>query len=769
MINSLVSSLARVTLTWYIIGILVFCLGDPMWAEEAHHRIVGFPGVTAFAMTGWTTAFKVQLSLLTYWTMPVLIAWVSFILGGALFAKFSVLFRKKTLAFGLAPTGVYWGVFVPKYSIGKLPQPTTPALTGNAVQFSTGFRFGSKSATLVEVKGPIKTAVGFLSSKERALAEELMQLLAVSPDHYAGLGHGVGLMEHTFNVLAEAASKCTADFRLPFLAALAHDIGKLITFQPDGEGGWVRKGLHSREGARILATLPAFSALPDLDQTALILAIKYDHAPTKMPFVRGAREPSMLALRVISALAAADRSATAGEKDRHLEKLKPEDLLWQDFIYFLREAPVVQKGKKGAANQVNNPPDSPFLFIYEAPWRDAAVKRLPAEVAAALDLTRRDTGKLAKYTRILAERLREEGLLVTDYQVRVKVGDQMEDQTLSVSEANPLWDIQSGTGDKAVMLRGIIVLHAEALWKALNYKLGQKSPYPVQILAPNADVRGVVNGAPAKNTEIPGPDVSDGLKVAEFDSKESMATMGLVDSLSISKPKARGRMASASAPADTFGLGLKPVKPLEVDQKPVAALAIEATPQAESEDSIMEQEMASAMAEPTAEHETPDITGVASADSSSEALALYASLVSEPAPAIATSEKLHEAYFVKFPAKVKQANVQAAAAQPNSNQPVRGKQATQPTSAPTAPSNNTPSALSLSRAESKEGLAIASEADCIKFPSLVVGDKYYTEDSNAVQTGLKAAGGKFMGAVKPKLIQPLISTGPKRGRIRPDK
>lgn len=751
----------RVTFTWYFIGMLVFFIGDPAWAESAYRRLMGYPGVPEITLTGWTTAFQVQLNLLTYWTMPALVSWVTFIGGGAVFAKFSVLFRKKTLSVGLAPTGIYWGVFVPKYSIGKLPQPTTPPLTGNAVQFSTGFRLGKNSATQVEVKGPIKVAVGYLTNEERALSEELLQLLAASPEHYAGLGHGVGLMEHTFNVLAEAAVKCTEDFRLPFLAALAHDIGKLITFQPDGEGGWVRKGLHSREGARILATLPAFAALPDLDQKALLLAIKYDHAPSKMPFLRGEREPSMLALRVISALAAADRSATAGEKERHLEKIKPEDLLWQDFIYFLREAPVVQKGKKGAANQVNNPPDSPFLFIYEAPWRDAAVKRLPAEVAAALDLNRRDTGKLAKYTRILAERLREEGLLVTDYNVRVKVGDDMEDQTLAVSVANPLWDIQSGTGDKAVMLRGIIVLHADALWKALNYKLGQKSPYPVQILAPNADVKGVVNGAPSRNTELPGPDVTDGLKVAAFDSKENMATMGLVDALGTGKPKARGRMVSNTAPADTFGLGLKPVKTAELDQK---------TQLNTEKDSVKPVELVEPSKPAEVEHSRDDQAKPVSVEestpsSSLEAMALYATLVSETPTAVPDTADTVEEHFVKFSVKVKPAEATANKVNSPRNEP--HKPAALPAKAISSISE--PSAILLSRAESREGLAIATEADCLKFPLLVVGDKFYTAESNAVKTGLKLMGGKFMGAAKPKLMQPLTSTGPKRGKIRPDK
>src|SRR5690606_20928372 len=170
-------------------------------------------------------------------------------------------------------------------------------------------------------------------------------------------------------------------------------------------------------------------------------------------------------------------------------------------------------GKKGANNQVNNPPDSPYLFLYEAPWRDAAVRRLPEEVAAALDLTRRDAGRVAKYTRILVDLLRKNGLLVEEF-------TNEEGVEMRVSDSNPLWDIQSGTGEKAVVLRGILVLRADELWQKVNYRLGIKSPFPVKILAPNADAQGKVNKAPeADKTSAPVPDTTDGLKVDLEDTK----------------------------------------------------------------------------------------------------------------------------------------------------------------------------------------------------------------------------------------------------------
>jgi hypothetical protein len=700
--------------------------------------------------------------------------------------------------------------------------PTTPALTGQAVSLGGTANPKGDNAARVELHGAMKEVVKMLTPAERQLAEELLQLLLQSPDHFAGLGHGVGLLEHTLNVVTEAAAKVTPEFRLPLLAALSHDIGKLITFQPDGQGGWKKRGLHSRESARILATLPAFQELPELHQRALLLAVKYDHAPSKMPELRGERDASTLAMRVISALAMADRKATADEKERHLERLQPEDLLWKDFVDFLREAPVVQRGKKGAANQVNNPPDSPYLFVYEAPWRDAAVSRLPAEVAAALDLTRRDAGKMAKYTRYLVERLRKEGLLLEEYSTKDKDGNVQE---LKVSDTNPLWDIQSGTGEKAVVLRGIIVLRADDLWKKLNYRISVKSPFPVQILAPNADLAGRVNDAPRANREEPRtPEVSDGLKLGVVDSTDAMAALGLTaeptdEAPKTGKPKTRARggfkPAPSTSPADDAVLGLKtgapaakpaapanPPVPAKQDAEPVAVVPNEPALVVE-DDVVIDQEeleraeMAAAMA---ADAEPEPIVESTASTAMDNALAyLTLAEVNEPTvdtPAASIPEKTAQLDSGGHPAASPGADETAAPAQPApapvakerpaQQQPSAKKpkeegtrpsaekapatQAAKPAPAPgaaqaPAPTGTAEPAAELSRAEKREGLAIADEAAVAKYPGLALGEKFYTEHSRAVQAGLKKPGSKYKGDSREKALD-LTESGPRRGRRR---
>ena len=824
MITSLSTSLLRVILFWYVVGVLVLFLGDPDWAESLYDQLATYPWVPQLEMHGLATAAAVQWRLLVYWTVPMLALWGTSLGIGVLVAEIQCqlgLYKQRS---HLKPLGEFWKVTVAHYSIGRLPMSTTPALTGQAVTLGGPANPKGADAARVELSDAMKDVVKMLTPAERQLAEELLQLLLQSPDHFAGLGHGVGLLEHTLTVVTEAAAKVTPEFRMPLLAALSHDIGKLITFQPDGKGGWKKRGLHSRESARILATLPGFQELPELHQRALLLAVKYDHAPSKMPELRGEREASTLAMRIISALAMADRKATADEKERHLERLQPEDLLWKDFVDFLREAPVVQRGKKGAANQVNNPPDSPYLYVYEAPWRDAAVRRLPDEVAAALDLTRRDAGKMAKYTRILVERLRKEGLLLEAYSTKDKDGNVVDHQ---VSDTNPLWDIQSGTGEKAVVLRGILVLRADDLWKKLNYRISVKSPFPVQILAPNADVDGRVNDAPRANREEPRtPDVSDGLKLADVDSTDAMAALGLTsgpaeEAPKAGKPKTRARggfkPAPAASPADDAILGLKtgggakpaaaqptstepdanvaPAAPQEsvkavADQAPDESLDEEALQQAE-----MEAAMEAAMAGPdsTPGEEVAESTSSTAMDNALAYLS-FAEPASEAEPAVEsaaapTPEEVTTAPSI--PAATEPAPVPPTLPAPVSPpkdrpapQPASPKKAkddgkrpaadkasvptpaTKPAAVPAAtPSAAQEPAAELSRAEKREGLALADEAAVAKYPGLALGDKFYTEHSRAVQAGLKKPGSRYKGDNKDKSLD-LTDSGPRRGRRR---
>lgn len=748
MIVSLLTSLTRVTVTWYLILLIVLFVGDPAWAEAAYKRLTAIPGVPVFKMLGLQTAMKVQVHLLMYWTVPVLLAWVGLIFAGAAAAKLSVLGRIKEVSGNLKPVGTFGGVKVSSYSIGRLPQATTPGLEGDAVCFDVAG--GSKKGgdiVKVAVRGKIKEAVLLLSPQERALAEDLLQLLAANPDHFAGLGHGVGLLEHTFNVLSEAAPRCTHDFRLPFIAALAHDIGKLVTFMPDGKGGWTRKGLHTREGARILATLPNFGELPDLHQSALMLAIKYDHAPSKMPMLRGDKEATMLAMRIINTLSAADKTATAEEKDRNLEKLQPEDIIWRDFVDNLRDANVFQSnGKRGGSNQLSLPANDKYVYLFEAYWREDAIKRLPAEMAAALDLTRRDSGKLAKYTNILVQVLRKEGLLVTEADTVNLVDGAEIVKRVSLPQDTALWDIRSGFIKDGIMptgteFRGILVLDRDLLWKKINYRINTVTAYKVHIIRPNAGTDGKVKKTvkqtkPSKATEArmaqpqSGLEVSDGQRI-DINS-DAMAAFGLD-----SGPK---KIATRRARPGGEVVPPAPISNVAGLQDDVVAAGAAASPAAQSRSKVAgsfigkvkaafasgpheaapgEPEEAISSTEQNPLHENSQAT------SSTDFALAYFSAVGAPSESVAHTDAAKEA-------------LEPAA---NESRPETAKPSVPPKGSeakPTAqPGARIPREVSLSNSERRVGIAIADEQACLLYPELVLGDKYYANASAGQVPGTK--------------------------------
>jgi hypothetical protein len=87
-------------------------------------------------------------------------------------------------------------------------------------------------------------------------------------------------------------------------------------------------------------------------------------------------------------------------------------------------------------------------------------------------------------------------------------------------------------------------------------------------------------------------------------------------------------------------------------------------------------------------------------------------------------------------------------------------------SAPQAPAAQPAEAPGeLSRAERREGLAIADGAAVAQYPGLKLGDKYYTAHSRAVQAGLKKPGGRYKGDNREKALD-LTESGPRRARRR---
>ncbi len=695
MIVSLVKSLARVLIFWYAVGVLVLFLGPTRWATALYVRLQHWPfwDVPVLASSsGITHAAAVQRALLAYWTLPILFLGSAVLAAVVLICVLIGRLREIRQAHDLTPGGVYCGVTVEDYSLGQLPPVRVP-LPEQDVQIALpGVERRGRHTRLVKLNASLAEVFARLTPEELSLCEELIATLMADPEHYAGAGHGVGLLAHTFNVTREVAEKCEPDFSLPLVVALAHDIGKLLTFVKDKDGEWERRGLHSRESARILAAMPSFPKLPLPEQRALLLAVKYDHAPSKMPVLSGDQEASGIALRLLAALGVADKTATAAEKDRHLEKLNPGEILWLDFKESLPNAKFVEPNTKGVTNQVNWP-EGPYLYIYESAWRDEAIQRLSKELAAALDLTRRDPGKLAKYTTILTDKFRELGILVEQY-------TDPQGRVMHTSQVNPLWDIRSGNEAHGAKILGVIVIDAGKLWKTINRRISPRSQYQVTILGPNANQLGEVVARVGKTS------------VAEKKTHELEDT-----SKFLVKPEDLDLFGLSAAPASKEPLA--PAGGDEVNQP--AAAGSQITPGEPDEPPVQgdgTQPTTASISEPATDNDALDAAlQLASGLAQDEKDPPEEPLVKEPVTPEPPSVSLEKAQTVPPPGP---------------------GQTEGPLELKPAP-GDLREGVRLTRSEEARGVAVADEAACEKFSHLEVGDKYYPEGSPAIErAGVKA-------------------------------
>ncbi len=107
------------------------------------------------------------------------------------------------------------------------------------------------------------------------------------------------LLEHVLAVRARALA-AVDPVRIPpplaEAAALAHDLGKFLTFRFEGDR-WVRSTPdHPRMSALLLATLPEWPSLEPDEQEDLTLAVAFHHDPDAVPVAAGSRGRDLLAL-----------------------------------------------------------------------------------------------------------------------------------------------------------------------------------------------------------------------------------------------------------------------------------------------------------------------------------------------------------------------------------------------------------------------------------------------------------------------------------------
>ena len=397
---------------------------------------------------------------------------------------------------------------------------------------------------------PVKAQLaGSVPRHHLPLIRQLLGYLQANPDAYCGDGHGTTLLEHHLGVMDQAFEYEGADPLLP-LAAAAHDIGKTISHaKQDGE--WVRLSPHDKEGARLLPKFPAWWELPENERAILLLAVKYEHSPSKMPRTypgltdKGLRRASTL----LQQLREIDGLTTRTEKSKVLESLDVEELAIDAFLRVIPLVPYqvkgLAKGVKAAGFRVGD-----RLYLSEPMIREAALTKLGQGVAEALGGGYRAPGKTGQFTQILLKALHGRGWLVTEAEGVPDGSETSKTWTLPADQA--LWRVRSGI----IEFRGMIAVELPEEHHGLYPR---ETAYEVTVIGPLRSSAGsrVVptkdSGKREERAEIPkGVPASEVCEVSLFAGPGPGADVGKVEPSAAGGGVAQkgGEDAGAGSPLD---------------------------------------------------------------------------------------------------------------------------------------------------------------------------------------------------------------------------
>lgn len=367
-----------------------------------------------------------QIKVVWAWSRPLAGFWLIAISIGATFSLLvgMTLGRKRV---GRAKgTGEFRGMTV---SIGRLGVPQLP-----------------QSEEIDGIDAHIS-----LNKKEQAFADEVFAMLVAWKDHYAGDGHGVGLLDHTMNVVEKVVGDERADSTL-FLIAASHDLGKITSFRRQGQG-WVRTKLHAQESARLIALMDSWHELPERQREIIRLSVKYDHSPDLAAEYPEYRDDLK---KYMSLLAEIDGRVTGEEKAQVIESMDLEEVAVETMLAHLHRGTFYQKNMPRGAESIGFRWKN-RLYLYEGPLRKFLGAYVNKDLYAAA-MSYRVNGNLSPFTVALLKGLAKRDMLVTRYEVKWGEGEACE-----LPPEYALWDLDAwGSEERSKRWRAVIVLKTPA-------------------------------------------------------------------------------------------------------------------------------------------------------------------------------------------------------------------------------------------------------------------------------------------------------------------
>lgn len=299
-------------------------------------------------------------------------------------------------------------------SLGPLPVPQTPPVQPVALRATD-------------------SALKELTPEELAVLTEVLGLLAANRDCFAGDNQPAG------SLLQQTLKSTYAALRAPqhpgptALVAAASELGKITAWKKDEQGAWLRVRHEQREAARLLAALPSWWALPEVERMAVLLAVKYRGQIDLLP---EARNPAIyrLARTLLEQRAvvtpSAPTSAAQEEKVKAYEQRDPEVELFEVFERELAMMPFQTMGLPKNVPAVGWKKGNRAFFL-ENRLTEHVLSKLRPDLKAAFAPSGEKV-RVQKLTSTLLKIFEGKGWLVREH------------GGFSVSSHEALWVIQAG-------------------------------------------------------------------------------------------------------------------------------------------------------------------------------------------------------------------------------------------------------------------------------------------------------------------------------------
>jgi len=396
---------------WWFAAALYWSSADPRVNLRSLERVLAlFPWLSVELPTHVTVlnAWAVQKTVLGSWSLPLLLLTGVLTLAGVGIAWAFAWRQHRQRDARVRTSEGYRGISL---SRGVLPVPQVPSMQPLTLRARD-------------------TRLSSLTETQLALLTDVLGLLAAQPNAFAGQDREPGsLFSHTLRSTYAAL----ADPHQPGLAAIvaaASELGKLTAWVKGEDGLAIRIRSESREAARLLAALPSWWALPELERQAVLLAVKYYGHADQLPEIGKDRTLHRLARGLVDRHAERVPPPQRASSTRVYEKREPQVVLLEVFERELAmipfQTPGLPKNTLAAGWKVGG-----RVYMLDYRLNECLLPKLPAELKETLPPSS-EKARLEPLAAALAKLFHDMGWLV------LEVDDQR------VSPEAPLWVIQAG-------------------------------------------------------------------------------------------------------------------------------------------------------------------------------------------------------------------------------------------------------------------------------------------------------------------------------------